>query len=299
MRYADLKHIKLHCRKNGDPDRPALVFSNSLGTNLRLWDAILPYLPKNFRIIRYDKRGHGLSEYHSGLYSMGALIRDAEVLLDHLNVSNCVFVGLSIGSMTAQGLAAKRSDLVHALVLSNTGEKIGTSQLWHDRIKAVEQGEIKALASAIMQRWFSPEFRATAQLDLWSNVLLRQPREDYIGCSAAIAGSEDGSAPPDLVGETINLISSAQFQLIKKAGHLPCIEQPEVYAKILLQFLQDVGYATDNRPNDTSFAYPSTRRRMPISATRAKLRDHKKRCPFIAAYKKPRGAGSRKVSTHE
>ena len=167
--------------------------------------------------------------------------------------------------MIAQGLAAKRLDLVHALVLSNTGAKIGTSQLWHDRINTVEQGGIEALESAIMERWFSAEFRATAQLDLWRNMLIRQPREGYIGCSAAIAGSdflaptsglrlpclgiagnEDGSTPPDLVRETINLIPGAQFQLIKKAGHLPCVEQPELYAKILLQFLQDVGYATDN-----------------------------------------------------
>ena len=116
MRYADLTHIKLHYREDGDPKGPALVFSNSLGTDLRLWDPILPYLPKDFRIIRYDKRGHGLSECPSGPYSMGALIRDAEALLDHLNVSNCVFIGLSLGGMIAQGLAAKRLDLVHALV---------------------------------------------------------------------------------------------------------------------------------------------------------------------------------------
>ena len=102
MRYADLEHIKLHYREDGDPNGPALVFSNSLGTDLRLWDPILPYLPKDFRIIRYDKRGHGLSECPSGPYSMGGLIRDAEALLDHLNVSNCVFIGLSIGGMIAQ-----------------------------------------------------------------------------------------------------------------------------------------------------------------------------------------------------
>ena len=265
MRYADLTHIKLHYREDGDPNGPALVFSNSLGTDLRLWDPILPYLSKNFRIIRYDKRGHGLSECPSGPYSMGALIRDAEALLDYLNVANCVLIGLSIGGMIAQGLAAKRLDMVHALVLSNTAAKIGTSQLWQNRIKAVEKGGIEALESSIMERWFSAGFRATAQLDLWRNMLIRQPREGYIGCSAAIAGSdflastsglrlpclgiagnEDGSTPPDLVRETINLIPGAQFQLIKKAGHLPCVEQPELYAKILLQFLQDVGYATDN-----------------------------------------------------
>jgi len=190
------------------------------------------------------------------------LIRDAEALLDHLNVSNCVFIGLSIGGMIAQGLAAKRLDLVHALVLSNTGAKIGTSQLWHDRIKAVEQGGIEALESAIMERWFSAGFRATAQLDLWRNMLIRQPREGYIGCSAAIAGSdflaptsglrlpclgiagnEDGSTPPDLVRETVELIPGSRFELIRRAGHLPCVEIPAEYARILSEFMTEVGHA--------------------------------------------------------
>ena len=117
--------VQLHYRDDGDPQGAPVVFANSLGTDLRLWDPILPHLPKGLRIIRYDKRGHGLSSCPKGAYSMGALVREIEALLDHLDVKNCLFVGLSIGGMIAQGLAIKRLDLLRAMVLSNTAAKMG------------------------------------------------------------------------------------------------------------------------------------------------------------------------------
>ena len=95
MMIADLGDVKLNYRVDGAADGAPLVFANSLGTNLHLWDAVLPRLPKGLRIIRYDKRGHGQSSVPPAPYSMGALIRDAEALLDHLKVRDCVFVGLS------------------------------------------------------------------------------------------------------------------------------------------------------------------------------------------------------------
>lgn len=238
-----------------------MVFSNSLGTDLRLWDPILPHLPQGLRLIRYDKRGHGLSECPPAPYGMGALISDAERLMDHLEVRDAVFVGLSIGGMIAQGLAAKRLDLVRAMVISNTAAKIGTRQMWEDRITAVENGGIAALSDAILERWFSKAFRATPEMALWRNMLERQPADGYIGCSAAIsgtdfmtttaeltlptlaiAGSEDGSTPPDLVRETADLIKGSEFHLIRGAGHLPCVEKPEEYAEVLTVFLRDLGH---------------------------------------------------------
>ncbi|WP_171176837.1 3-oxoadipate enol-lactonase [Ruegeria sp. HKCCD8929] len=261
MQIADLGDIQLHYRIDGDPAGAPVVFANSLGTDLRLWDAVLPLLPEGLKLIRYDKRGHGLSSAPPGPYSMGALVRDAEALLDRLEVRDCVFVGLSIGGMIAQGLAVKRLDLIRAMVLSNTAAKIGTPAMWDDRIAAVRAGGIEALADSIMERWFSKAFRATPDLSLWRNMLTRQPAVGYVGCSAAIsgtdfytptsglrlptlgiAGSEDGSTPPDLVRETIDLIPGSQFRLIRKSGHLPCVEQPEEYAAILSQFLRDVGH---------------------------------------------------------
>lgn len=261
MRIADLDEVQLHYRIDGDPDGAPVVFANSLGTDLRLWDAVLPLLPKGLKFIRYDKRGHGLSSAPPAPYSMGALVRDAEMLLDHLNVRDCVFVGLSIGGMIAQGLAVKRMDQVRALVLSNTAAKIGTAEMWRDRIEAVNRDGIGSMADAVMQRWFSRDFRARPEIALWRNMLVRQTLDGYAGCSAAIAGTdfytptsglrlpvlgiagdEDGSTPPDLVRETVDLVPGSRFELIRKAGHLPCVEQPEAYAAVLGGFLRDIGH---------------------------------------------------------
>jgi len=261
MRIADLGDLKVHYRIDGNPDGRPVVFANSLGTDLRLWDQVLPLLPQGLKYIRYDKRGHGLTELTPAPYSMGTLVRDVERLMDHLEVKDALFVGLSIGGMIAQGLAVKRMDLVRAMVLSNTGAKIGQPAMWDDRIAAVKAGGIEALADSIMERWFSAPFRKTAAFHAWRNMLVRQPAEGYTGCSAAIsgtdfytptsglrlptlgiAGSDDGSTPPDLVRETVDLIPGSQFHLIRKAGHLPCVEQPEEYAAVLTRFMQDVGH---------------------------------------------------------
>lgn len=261
MQILDLGEVQLHYRVDGDPHGAPIVFANSLGTDLRLWDAMLPHLPKGLRIIRYDKRGHGLSSQPPAPYSMGALVRDAEALLDHLNVQDCVFVGLSIGGLIAQGLAVKRMDQIRALVLSNTAAKIGIPSIWQDRMDAVRQGGIEALADATMERWFSKEFRASPDHLLWRNMMVRQPVDGYLGCCAAIsgtdfytptsglrlptlgiAGSEDGSTPPDLVRETIELIPGSRFELMRRAGHLPCVEQPAEYAALLRNFLTDIGH---------------------------------------------------------
>ena len=134
MQVVEFDDISIHYRDDGDRDGAPVVFANSLGTDLRLWDQILPLLPSGLRIIRFDKRGHGLSECPSPPYAMGRLIHDTERLLDHLDVEDAVFVGLSIGGLIAQGLAAKRHDLVRAMVLSNTGAKIGTAARSEERL---------------------------------------------------------------------------------------------------------------------------------------------------------------------
>ena len=261
MKIFDTGDVRLHYRVDGPEDGAPVVFANSLGTDMRLWDPILPMLPEGLRIIRYDKRGHGLSSCPPAPYSMGALITDVERLLDFLGVRQCVFVGLSIGGMIGQGLATKRLDLVRAMVLSNTAAKIGNPDMWAERIATVEKDGIESLADAVMERWFAADFRARPELELWRNMLVRQPDAGYMGCSAAIsgtdfytptsglrlptlgiAGSEDGSTPPDLVRETVELIPGSKFQLMRNAGHLPCVEQPADYAKHLTDFMVDIGH---------------------------------------------------------
>lgn len=262
MNVVEVNGVRLHYREDGDPEGAPVVFANSLGTDLRLWDKVIARLPATgLRYIRYDKRGHGLSEATSAPYAMGMLVRDAELLIEHLGLRDVVFVGLSIGGLIAQGLAAKRLDLVRAIVLSNTGAKIGTRDMWRDRIGQVRAGGIEAIAEGILERWFSDAFRKTEEFHLWRNMLLRQPVEGYVGCSEAIsgtdffsttsglrlpalgiAGSEDGSTPPDLVRETTDLIPGAAFHLIRGAGHLPCVEAPDAYAGLLAEFLAAQGH---------------------------------------------------------
>ena len=261
MKIADLDGLCLHYRDDGDAEGAAIVFANSLGTDLRLWDEVVTRLPRGLRIIRYDKRGHGLSDCPPGPYTMEDLVGDAEALLDRLSLREVAFVGLSIGGMIAQGLAARRPDLVRALVISNTAARIGTPEMWRERIDAVRSGGIEALADGILERWFSPGFRATDELVAWRNMLVRQPAEGYAGCCAAIsgadltegtrgltlptlavAGSTDGSTPPDLVKATADLIPGSEFHLIDDVGHLPCVEKPMEYAEVLTGFLTETGH---------------------------------------------------------
>ena len=261
MQIADLGDIRLHYRLDGDADGAPVVFANSLGTDLRLWDKIITRLPPGLRFLRYDMRGHGLSDAPPGPYSMGMLVRDLERLMDHLALREAVVVGLSIGGMVAQGLAVKRLGLVRALVLSNTAAKIGTAEMWHERIATVEQGGIEPLADAVMARWFPADFRTTPEAAAWRHMLTRTPAQGYAGCCAAIAGTdfytptaglrlpamgiagtEDGATPPDLVRETLDLIPGSRFALIRRAGHLPCVDQPDAYAALLADFLGSVGH---------------------------------------------------------
>ena len=255
-------NIDLHYRMDGDPNGAPVVFANSLGTDLRLWDKVLPMLPAGLRLIRYDKRGHGLTSTPRAPYSMGAIISDIEGLLDHLNVRDAVVVGCSVGGLIAQGLAVKRMDQVRAIVLSNTGAKIGTKEIWDERIAGVEKGGVESLADAVMERWFSKEFRADPEMIAWRNMLTSTPDAGYAGVSAAIsgtdfitptsgltlptlaiAGSEDGATPPDLVRETAGLIKGSRFELIRGAGHLPMVEKPQEFADLLSGFLKDIAHA--------------------------------------------------------
>lgn len=261
MQMIEVNGVTLHYRDEGDPGGLPVVFANSLGTDFRLWDAVLPLLAPEMRILRYDKRGHGLSGGPDAPYFMGDLVADLAALMDALDIRDAVVVGLSIGGMIAQGLAAERPDLLRAMVLSNTGARIGNDAIWKPRIKAAREGGIEALADGTMERWFSRDFRTnrSAELQAWRNMLCRTWIEGYIGCSEAIrgtdlyestarlslpalgiAGSEDGSTPPDLVRETVELVEGSEFALIRGAGHLPCVEKPDEYAEILNRFLARV-----------------------------------------------------------
>ena len=248
----------LHYQLDGPQHLPLLVFSNSLGTDLRIWDALLPLLAAHYRFLRYDKRGHGLSACPPAPYQLDEHINDLIGLLDALDVRQAVLCGLSVGGMIVQGVAARRPELVSQLILCDTAHKIGPAQGWDDRIKTIRTHGLEYIADAVMERWFAAEFRTSKPTDLalWRNMLARTPVEGYVGTCAAIrdadltestakltqptlclVGDQDGATPPALVESTAALIPGSRFAVIKNAGHLPCIEQPAQLASLMLEFL--------------------------------------------------------------
>ncbi len=261
MAFADLPDLRMHYRDDGPRDGAVLMLAHGLGMDMRVWEAVMPVLPDTLRVIRYDARGHGGSGCPAPPYKMGTLVRDAEALLDHLKLRDCVFLGLAMGGIVAQGLAVKRMDLLRGLILSNTTGKSGPPEAWHDRAEAVLRGGMASVAEPVLARWFSKAFLASGAADPWREMLLSQNPQGYAGgCTAiagtdfytptsglrlpclGLAGSEDRAIPPDLVRETVDLIPGSQFRLLRRAGHLPCAGQPEAFAQAVGTFLHEIGH---------------------------------------------------------
>ena len=145
MRFTRVNGVVLHYDITGDESLPPLVFSNSLGTDFRIWDDVASRLKDRYRIVRYDKRGHGLSEATRAPYALLDHVEDVAALLDFLKVKHAAIAGLSVGGMIAQGLAATRPDLVSALILADTAHRIGTVAAWNERIETVTAEGISRL----------------------------------------------------------------------------------------------------------------------------------------------------------
>ncbi|WP_297779610.1 3-oxoadipate enol-lactonase [uncultured Roseovarius sp.] len=253
-RFARPGAVTLHYdHHRGDPARRPIVFANSLGTDLRIWDTVRSALPPDTPTLAMDKRGHGLSEH--GPISIETLATDLAALMDHLALSDALLCGVSVGGMIAQSLAHLRPDLVAGLMLCNTGAQIGTAEAWTMRIDTVQTSGIAAMADAILERWFSPDWRAAHPVALsgWRQMLIRTPADGYAATCAAIrdadltattarlslptlclAGSEDGATPPPLVEALADLIPGAHFTCLNGVGHLPCIEAPDRLTPLLL-----------------------------------------------------------------
>lgn len=260
MQMMSVNNVRLHYCDSGDAELPTLVFSNSLGTDFRIWDRVCALISDRARIIRYDKRGHGLSTAPPAPYKMADHVNDLEALLDNLSVSNAIVVGLSVGGVIAQGLSSRRPDLTRALVLCDTASRIGSVELWDQRIDAITDLGLDPIADGVMERWFPSGFRSTHSVELsgWRAMLTRTPVNGYLGTCAALrdtdftqqtsklelpvlclCGSGDLATPPDLVKATAALIEGARYAEIANAGHLPCIDQPQAFVTEILSFLEE------------------------------------------------------------
>ena len=257
MKFVKANGLVIHYRDRGRRDGPPLVFINSLGTDFRIWNEVAEILAPDFRIVLHDKRGHGLSESGPDQNEMADYARDLAALLDALGVGRATIVGLSIGGLIAQELYRHDPERIAALVLCDTAAKIGTDEVWDQRIAQVERGGIEAIADAVLERWFTAHFRAARSTELagMRAMLTRTPRQGYLAACGALkradlrpyagqirvptlclVGDEDGSTPVALVKETAALIPGSRFEIIEGAGHLPNIEKPEIVAKLVAEY---------------------------------------------------------------
>ena len=255
-RLAHRRCACLHWREDGDSNGEPVLILCSLGTDLRLWDRTVAMLPVHVRALRMDMRGHGLSSADEGDWTVRDLVDDALTVLDAAGVRSCRVVGLSIGGMVAQLLAAEHPDRVRAAVLVCTAPVMGTPALWRKRVQVVMRDGMSAVTDDVLERWFAPSFRSSSDVALWRTMLARTPGEGYAACCAAlagadlradleritvpvlcVAGSKDGACPPDDVRAMARAIPEARFAILPNVGHLPCVEDPFAFADLVHPFL--------------------------------------------------------------
>jgi len=258
MNFTNQNGITLHYAHEGTQNGNHLVFINALGTDLRIWDEVVPHFAARQLVIRFDKRGHGLSDCPPAPYSIRDNTNDLLNLLDHLDVAQAVLVGISVGGLIAIDFAAAWPERVHSLVLCDTAPKIGTPEMWDERINALREQGLASMGDAILARWFAPSFRtqSPAVYRGYLNMLTRNPLEGYIGTCQAIrdadltaaakkisvrtlilCGANDISTPPETARKMVELIPDAIFHEIPDAAHLSCIEEPDAVATQIERFL--------------------------------------------------------------
>jgi 3-oxoadipate enol-lactonase len=242
----------------GPRQGPVLMLSNSLGTDLHMWDAQAGAFTQRFRLVRYDRRGHGKSGVPVGPYTMERLGRDALAIADGLGLTKFDWCGLSMGGMEGMWLAANAPARINRLILSNTSSHYPDPGYWNERIAAIRaSGGPAALADRIAGLWFSQEFRARAPMAVapLKAMLAATPMEGYIACCEAIRDMDHRDLLPRITAPTLVIagrhdqatpVAAAQFihnriagssLTILDAAHIANVEQPSTYSEVVLRFL--------------------------------------------------------------
>lgn len=249
---------RLAWTSDGNPAKPALILSNSLGTDRTMWAPQMEALVQRFHVIRYDTRGHGASDAPKGGYGLDRLGRDVLELADALGLDRFAFCGLSLGGMTAQWLGVQAAGRLSRLVIANSAPCMGPATAWDARIAAVRSQGMAAIADAVVERWFTPDFRAdSANIAAILATLHATDPEGYAGCCAAIrdmdmrpllglirtptlviGGTRDPATPPAQTTALLDGIPGATCVMLD-AAHLSNLERPEAFTAALLDHLKD------------------------------------------------------------
>ena len=259
MPFAESNGARFNYHFDGPADAPLLVLSNSLGTNLSMWDPQIPALAAQFRVLRYDTRGHGQSSVTAGPYSITQLGRDVVGLLDGLGIERAHFCGLSMGGVTGMWLGVYAADRINRLVLCNTAAKIGSRDTWNPRIEMVRTKGMAAVAETQAERWFTPAFiakapdviAATRQMIAGTSpegyaancgAIRDMDQRDTISCIRArtlvVAGVHDPVIPGADVRYLVDIIPGAKLVELD-ASHLSNVEAPVEFTKALVNFLTE------------------------------------------------------------
>lgn len=242
---------------DGRDEAPAVLLLHSLGTSHAMWDRQLPPLVDKFRLIRYDARGHGKSTAPPGDFTIAQLGHDALAVLDAAHAQTAAVCGVSIGGLTSVWLGQERADRVSRLVLANTAARIGTSELWSERIRVVRESGIAVAAEQALPRWFTDDFRAKHPdvVARFYSVARACPLESYLASCAAlrdadlrrdlhritaptlvIAGRADLSTTPADGAYLRDNIPEARLEVLE-AAHLSNVERAEEFSALLADFL--------------------------------------------------------------
>jgi len=255
--FLDLPTHRLHYRIDGPLDAPWLVFCNSLGTDLSMWGAQADAFASEFRVLRYDRRGHGASTAPAGAYTLADLGGDVLALFDALGIERAHYCGLSIGGLVAQWLALHAPRRIERVVVCATASKIGTAESWTTRIADVEAKGLDWMTGATAERWFGSDFRATRPEDV-ARILasfVATSVVGYAGCCAALAGADlrTDIARVDIPllaisGDDDPVCPPADLQAIADASggrhvslpgrHLVNVESPDAFNAALRAFLR-------------------------------------------------------------
>jgi 3-oxoadipate enol-lactonase/4-carboxymuconolactone decarboxylase len=194
--FADVADVRLHYRFDGPEDAPVVMLSNSLGTNVSMWDPQMPALTARYRVLRYDSRGHGQSAVTAGPYRIEQLARDAVGLLEALGLARVRFCGLSLGGMVGQWLGANASQRLTRLALCNTTAHIGAPDAYNARIDAVTRGGMAAVVDGVLARWYTADFIASAPAAVAATraMLLTTPADGYTASCAAVRDMDQRDA---------------------------------------------------------------------------------------------------------